>query len=91
MTDRGTGRTTKQIMSPPDGAIFVVSNTSVKSHVRHLLRLNGRHPECLKVLTLDNFDKIQPRRGTVIDVDHDAQDRMNTRQLAMFAVMHAHR
>lgn len=51
--DRGSGRTTKQILLAPKDAIFLVHTRPMKDYAENLMRLNKR--EDLKVMLVDDI------------------------------------
>lgn len=76
-TNRGTGRTTRQIAALPKGAIFFVHTQSMKDYVRRLCQTLGRAD-----IRIETLGELRPFRWAGYslpgaDIDHAAYERMN--------------
>lgn len=78
--DRGTGRTTRQMLAAPHGAVFVWCNNGSAGYARDLAQKHGR--DDLKVVTPQWLEdgKWQGHRLTGLIVDHAA--RLSAAQMA---------
>ncbi|WBO23942.1 hypothetical protein [Sphingomonas abietis] len=70
MTDRGSGRTTRQLAALPDGAFYLVPGMGVVRHCQQLLRSAGRQPRAINFVTRDMQGTIWGARVPAWDVDH---------------------
>jgi len=79
MTDanRGTGRTWNQLQNLPDGSIYMVNNPGMASHVRLILKKQGRRSDAIRVYALTDM-AVETMRGvhhdTAIVTDHHLDD-----------------
>lgn len=72
MSDRGPGRTTRQLAALPDGSVYLVhSYHFARSYCWPLLARAGRCPRtAIKFATPDNFQSFVGLRFPAGDVDH---------------------
>jgi hypothetical protein len=71
MSERGTGRTSRQLAALPDGAWYLVPNHAHVAHCKRLLREAGRHHSALLFVTVDACERsVWGRRPIDWDVDH---------------------
>ncbi|WP_397586669.1 hypothetical protein [Sphingobium fuliginis] len=71
MSQRGTGRTIRQLERLPDGGFFLVPNHCIRRHCQGLLRDSGRDPRSINIVTADLAERdIWGVRVKAWDVDH---------------------
>lgn len=73
-TGRGTGRTTRQMQSAPQGALYVVAQRSEREICLRMARDMGRSD--LEIVTLDwiRSDRWRGRRFPALVIDHFADE-----------------
>jgi hypothetical protein len=84
MSDRGTGRTTKQMLDAPRGAFFVCPTTAAREYTRHLAHHLGRLD--LNPIVPEELEYRIRGTGRAVIVDHAC--RLTERQHEM---IRAHR
>jgi hypothetical protein len=83
---RGTGRTTRLMLSAPNGALFVCHDHHfANDYARRLARHLGR--EDLKITHLDALDRFRGMNIRAIRIDH-ACERMTERQWKTFIALY---
>lgn len=71
MSDRGSGRTTRQLAALPDGGVYLVAHRPMASHCERLLMLAGRARSAITFVTPDLAEKaVCDRRPSAWDRDH---------------------
>lgn len=72
MSDRRSGRTTRQLDALPDGSYYLVANIARHgAHCLELLRELGRPRSAIRFVSADtNLNGLTGIRPTVWDVDH---------------------
>ena len=63
MSDRGTGRTSRQLAALPDGGVFLVPHGAMADHCRHLLREAGRRHDAVRIVILNQRGDANRLRG----------------------------
>lgn len=75
MSDRGSGRTTRQLAALPDGALYLVPHQPMARYCGHLLEAAGRKHDAVRIIAIGDAGLAErrlrgTRRGTVWDIDH---------------------
>ena len=78
MSDRQTGRSTRQLLAAPSGAYYVVPSLSARAYYRDLAHRFGRQD--LQLVTPSFFDRDWRASILPVVVDHAAHDLMTPEQ-----------
>jgi hypothetical protein len=70
MSDRGSGRTARQLAALPDGAVYLVHSQQLADYCKGILRSAGRRISTVTFATPGNFRSFEGARFTALDVDH---------------------
>jgi hypothetical protein len=77
LSDRCTGRTSRQLKALPDGSIYIVRDEYEKRHCLRLIRYMGRRQDAIRIVcTSDCRGPEKLRRfphSTLWDIDHHAE------------------
>jgi hypothetical protein len=71
MSERGSGRTSRQLAALPDGGVYLVHTQAMVSYCQRLLNHIGRARDAVTFVTADLTERaIWGRRVSAWDVDH---------------------
>ena len=79
MSERGTGRTWRQLAALPDGSVFLVATMPMISHGRALLRRMGRNHRSIRFVTPSTAFLVRGLAIPSFDVDHAYYDVVGLR------------
>jgi hypothetical protein len=77
--DRGIGRTSKQIMTAPQGAFYICGNRLERDYAQRLATNLGRHDLKFETLSFFEHGRWRGQRKSLV-MDHAAYNFMNNRQ-----------
>lgn len=78
MSERGSGRTTRQLAALPDGGVYLVHTQPMVDYCKRLLIHLGRKHDSLTFVTPPNVDRAaRGKRIEAWDVDHAFFDLTN--------------
>jgi len=64
MSERGSGRTSRQLAALPDGGVFIVPHGAMADHCRHLLKEADRRPDAVRLVIVNQLGDADRLRGT---------------------------
>ena len=84
MTDRGSGRTSRQLAALPDGAFYLVPHRPAASHCEMLLQEAGRSRRAIRFITATQGEaSIWGAHPSAWDVDHSYHEVAGARGRVM--------